>query len=142
MAKYVIVIDVVGLLKRHISETTTPNIYKIAQGGETRNLDTVFPAVTCTVQSSLLSGTYPDVHGIISNGLFDKQNYEVSFWEQSSNLVQADRIWDTLKMNGGINKTAVLFWQNTMYSNADTIITPRQLHMYERLIMWCYSKPP
>jgi predicted AlkP superfamily pyrophosphatase or phosphodiesterase len=142
MAKYVIVIDVVGLQKRHISETTTPIIYKIAQGGETRNLDTVFPAVTCTVQSSLLSGTYPDVHGIISNGLFDKQNYEVSFWEQSSNLVQADRIWDTLKMNGGINKTAVLFCQNTMYSNADTVITPRPLHMDEGMIMWCYSKPP
>ena len=142
MAKYVIVIDVVGLQKKHISETTTPNIYKIAQGGETRNLDTVFPAVTCTVQSSLLSGTYPDVHGIISNGLFDKQNYEVSFWEQSSNLVQADRIWDTLKMNGSINKTAVLFWQNTMYSNADTVITPRPLHMDEGMIMWCYSKPP
>jgi predicted AlkP superfamily pyrophosphatase or phosphodiesterase len=142
MAKYVIVIDVVGLQKRHISETTTPNIYKIAQDGETRNLDTVFPAVTCTVQSSLLSGTYPDVHGIISNGLFDKQNYEVSFWEQSSNLVQADRIWDILKMDGSTNKTAVLFWQNTMYSNADTVITPRPLHMDEGMIMWCYSKPP
>lgn len=142
MAKYVIIIDIVGLEKRHISETLTPNIFKISQGGETRNLETVFPAVTCTVQSSLLSGTYPEVHGIISNGLFDKQNYGVSFWEQSSNLVQADRIWDTLKMNGSSYKTAVLFWQNTMYSNADIVVTPRPLHMDERMIMWCYSKPP
>lgn len=142
MAKYVITIDIVGLEKRHISETLTPNIFKISQGGETRNLETVFPAVTCTVQSSLLSGTYPEVHGIISNGLFDKQNYAVSFWEQSSNLVQADRIWDTLKMSGSSYKTAVLFWQNTMYSNADIVLTPRPLHMDERMIMWCYSKPP
>jgi predicted AlkP superfamily pyrophosphatase or phosphodiesterase len=142
MAKYVIIIDIVGLEKRHISETLTPNIFKISQGGETRNLETVFPAVTCTVQSSLLSGTYPEVHGIISNGLFDKQNYAVSFWEQSSNLVQADRIWDTLKMSGSSHKTAVLFWQNTMYSNADIVLTPRPLHMDERMIMWCYSKPP
>jgi predicted AlkP superfamily pyrophosphatase or phosphodiesterase len=142
MAKYVIIIDIVGLEKRHISETLTPNIFKISQGGETRNLETVFPAVTCTVQSSLLSGTYPEVHGIISNGLFDKQNYAVSFWEQSSNLVQADRIWDTLKMSGSSYKTAVLFWQNTMYSNADIVLTPRPLHMDERMIMWCYSKPP
>ena len=142
MAKYVIIIDIVGLEKRHISEALTPNISKISQGGETRNLQTVFPAVTCTVQSSLLSGTYPEVHGIISNGLFDKQNYAVSFWEQSSNLVQADRIWDTLKMSGSSYKTAVLFWQNTMYSNADIVLTPRPLHMDESMIMWCYSKPP
>lgn len=142
MAKYVVIIDIVGLEKRHISETLTPNIFKISQEGETRNLETVFPAVTCTVQSSLLSGTYPEVHGIISNGLFDKQNNAVSFWEQSSNLVQADRIWDTLKMSGSGYKTAVLFWQNTMYSNADIVLTPRPLHMDERMIMWCYSKPP
>ena len=142
MVKYVIIIDIVGLEKRHISEALTPNITKISQGGETRNLETVFPAVTCTVQSSLLSGTYPEVHGIISNGLFDKQNYAVSFWEQSSNLVQADRIWDTLKMSGSSYKTAVLFWQNTMYSNADIVLTPRPLHMDESMIMWCYSKPP
>ncbi len=142
MAKYVIIIDIVGLENRHISEALTPNISKISQGGETRNLETVFPAVTCTVQSSLLSGTYPEVHGIISNGLFDKQNYAVSFWEQSSNLVQADRIWDTLKMSGSSYKTAVLFWQNTMYSNADMVLTPRPLHMDDNMIMWCYSKPP
>jgi predicted AlkP superfamily pyrophosphatase or phosphodiesterase len=142
MAKYVIIIDIVGLEKRHISEDLTPNICKISRGGETRNLETVFPAVTCTVQSSLLSGTYPEVHGIISNGLFDKQNYAVSFWEQSSNLVQADRIWDTLKMSGSSYKTAVLFWQNTMYSNADIVLTPRPLHLDESMIMWCYSKPP
>ena len=141
MAKYVIIIDIVGLEKRHISEALTPNICKISRGGETRNLETVFPAVTCTVQSSLLSGTYPEVHGIISNGLFDKQNHAVSFWEQSSNLVQADRIWDTLKMSGSSYKTAVLFWQNTMYSNADIVLTPRPLHLDESMIMWCYSKP-
>jgi predicted AlkP superfamily pyrophosphatase or phosphodiesterase len=139
MANYVIIIDIVGLEKRHISEALTPNISKISQGGETRNLETVFPAVTCTVQSSLLSGTYPEVHGIISNGLFDRQNYAISFWEQSSNLVQADRIWDTLKMRGSSYKTAVLFWQNTMYTNADIVLTPRPLHMEDRMIMWCFS---
>ena len=55
MAKYVIIIDIVGLEKRHISEALTPNISKISRGGETRNLETVFPAVTLQVQSSLLS---------------------------------------------------------------------------------------
>jgi predicted AlkP superfamily pyrophosphatase or phosphodiesterase len=142
MVKHVIVIDIVGLERKHISENITPNIFKISQTGETSGLETVFPAVTCTVQSSLLSGTYPEVHGIISNGLYDRQHYTVSFWEQSSNLVQADRVWDTVKMHGSGSKTAVLFWQNTMYSNADLVLTPRPLHMDDRMIMWCYSKPP
>lgn len=142
MVKRLIVIDIVGLESKHISEQTTPNIFKISQTGETRELQTVFPAVTCTVQSSLLSGSYPEVHGIISNGLYDRQHYSVSFWEQSSNLVQADRIWDVIKMHQNDSKTAVLFWQNTMYSNADFVLTPRPLHMEDKMIMWCYSKPP
>ena len=142
MVKHIIVIDIVGLESKHISEETTPNIFKIAQSGETGELETVFPAVTCTVQSSLLSGSYPEVHGIISNGLYDRQHYSVSFWEQSSNLVQADRIWDIIKMYRNGLKTAVLFWQNTMYSNADFVLTPRPLHMEDNMIMWCYSKPP
>ena len=142
MVKRLIVIDIVGLESKHISEQTTPNIFKISQTGETRELQTVFPAVTCTVQSSLLSGSYPEVHGIISNGLYDRQHYSVSFWGQSSNLVQADRIWDVIKMHQNDSKTAVLFWQNTMYSNADFVLTPRPLHMEDKMIMWCYSKPP
>ena len=142
MVKRIIVIDIVGLESKHISEQTTPNIFKISQTGETRELQTVFPAVTCTVQSSLLSGSYPEVHGIISNGLYDRQHHSVSFWEQSSNLVQADRIWDVIKMHQNDSKTAVLFWQNTMYSNADFVLTPRPLHMEDKMIMWCYSKPP
>jgi predicted AlkP superfamily pyrophosphatase or phosphodiesterase len=142
MAKHIIVIDIVGLERKHISENLTPNIFNISQTGETRNIETVFPAVTCTVQSSLLSGSYPEIHGIISNGLYNRQDYAVSFWEQSSNLVQADRIWDTVKLRSTGSKTAVLFWQNTMYSNADIVLTPRPLHMEDRIIMWCYSKPP
>ena len=142
MAKHIIVIDIVGLEKKHISEKLTPNIFNISQTGEAKKLETVFPAVTCTVQSSFLSGSFPDTHGIVSNGLYDRQHCSVSFWEQSSNLVEADRIWDTVKMRGIDAKTAVLFWQNTMYSNADVVLTPRPLHMDDRMIMWCYSKPP
>ena len=142
MAKNTIVIDIVGLERNHISENLTPNIFDISQAGESRDIETVFPAVTCTVQTSILSGTYPEIHGIISNGLYDRQHHSVSFWEQSSGLVQADRIWDTAKLHGNQSKTAVLFWQNTMYSNADIVLTPRPLHMEDNLIMWCYSKPP
>ena len=120
-----------------------PNIANIANEGVSLKMKPVFPAVTCTVQASLLSGQYPNQHGIISNGLYDRYNYKVSFWEQSSSLVQADRIWDIVKrQNSSSIKTAVLFGQNTMYCKSDIVITPRPLHMEDGMIMWCYSKPP
>ncbi|HET7242318.1 MAG TPA: alkaline phosphatase family protein, partial [Nitrososphaeraceae archaeon] len=46
------------------------------------------------------------------------------------------------KRGGSGRTTAVLFWQNTMYADADIVLTPRPLHMEDRMIMWCYSRPP
>jgi predicted AlkP superfamily pyrophosphatase or phosphodiesterase len=162
LIKYVIVIDVVGLEHKHIHSGLIPNIANIAADGESTKMEPVFPAVTCPVQSSILSGTYPNRHGIISNGFYDRGNYVTSFWEQSSALVQTDRIWD--KVNKQLSqyqknlyrsssfssppasslssfKTAVLFWQNTMYAKSDIVVTPRPLHMEDGMVMWCYSKP-
>jgi predicted AlkP superfamily pyrophosphatase or phosphodiesterase len=168
MIKYHIVIDIVGLEPHHLQSDLTPNISKIANEGESAKMEPVFPAVTCTVQASMLSGTYPNEHGIISNGLYDRINHSISFWEQSSDLVQTDRIWDVVhkksrekkyKDKDGVQtneysssvssphptssvlKTAVLFWQNTMYCNANIVVTPRPLHLDSGTVMWCYSKP-
>ena len=138
-AKYSIVIDVVGLEYGDIGKL--PNISKIAEGGQAARMEPVFPAVTCTVQASVLSGKYPSEHGIISNGLYDRDGYSVSFWEQPSKLVKSDRIWDTAKHSNPSLKTAALFLQNSMYAQSDIVVTPRPLHTDTGMIMWCYSKP-
>jgi predicted AlkP superfamily pyrophosphatase or phosphodiesterase len=139
VAKYNIVIDVVGLEYGQIGDL--PNIAKIAASGQAARMEPAFPAVTCTVQASVLSGKYPDEHGIISNGLYNRDTYSVSFWEQPSKLVKSDRIWDVAKKRNRATKTAVLFWQNSMYAQSDIIVTPRPLHTDNGMIMWCYSKP-
>jgi predicted AlkP superfamily pyrophosphatase or phosphodiesterase len=145
MVKYTIVLDVVGLEYDHLDSGLVPNISKIANTGESAKMEPVFPAVTCTVQASILSGKYPNQHGIISNGFYDRNNYTISFWEQSNDLVQTDRIWYIIEPNNSSSsssiKTAVLFWQNTMYAKSDIVITPRPLHMDNGMVMWCYSKP-
>src|SRR5918911_5668360 len=97
MVKYIIVLDIVGLEIGHIDSNLLPNIGDIAAHGEAAKMQPVFPALTCPVQSSILSGTYPSQHGIIANGLYDRIKYEVSFWEQSSALVQVHRVWDVAK---------------------------------------------
>jgi predicted AlkP superfamily pyrophosphatase or phosphodiesterase len=138
---YSILLDVVGLEQKHLDSGLLPNIAKIAENGEVAKLEPTFPAVTSTVQASILSGKYPREHGIISNGLYDRSTYNVSFWEQSSSLVQAERLWDVVKQKDSDQKTAVLFWQNTMYANSDIVVTPRPIHLDEKIVMWCYSKP-
>jgi predicted AlkP superfamily pyrophosphatase or phosphodiesterase len=104
VAKYNIVIDVVGLEYGQIGDL--PNIAKIAASGQAARMEPAFPAVTCTVQASVLSGKYPDEHGIISNGLYNRDTYSVSFWEQPSKLVKSDRIWDVAKKRNRATKTA------------------------------------
>ena len=66
-AKPLVVINVVGLTHTMLGPAT-PNISALATEGFSRPLQTVFPAVTCTVQSSLLTGLLPGKHGIVGNG--------------------------------------------------------------------------
>ena len=66
--------------------------------------------------------------------------YSLSFWEQSSSLVKAQRLWDIIKQKNS-KKTAVLFWQNTMYASSDIVVTPRPIHLDDKMVMWCYSRP-
>ncbi len=142
-SKYIVVLDIVGLDVSHITSGLIPTISDIANNGEYGYLKPVFPSVTSTVQASILSGKYPNQHGIISNGLFDRENLQALFWEQSSKLVQTERIWDILKKKNNNIKTSVLFWQNTMFANSDFVITPRPIHLENgQMDMWCYSRPP
>lgn len=164
--KNLIVLDIVGLEVDHIKKNLLPTIKMLSKLGDVGYLKPSFPSVTCSVQSSVLTGKQPNEHGIISNGIYDKTNMQIAFWEQSNNLVQSDRIFDILKKkNNNINlanstssqytsnsscsscshppTTALLFWQNSMYANSDYIITPRPLHLENgQMEMWCYSKPP
>jgi len=101
-----------------------------------------FPAVTCTVQATLTTGAEPSRHGIIANGLFDREYRKVSFWEQSNDLVQAPKIWEIAKEKNPEFISAVLFWQNSMGASADVVITPAPIHRADGgMISSCYARP-
>ncbi|NQU09473.1 alkaline phosphatase family protein [bacterium] len=138
----VALLNIAGLAPQHLERPDlAPNLAALAQRGLVRPLRPSFPAVTCSVQASLLSGQPPAQHGIVGNGWFDRDTHEVKFWDQPGALVQAPRIWDSLKTNRPGLKTAVLFWQQSLYINADIVISPRPLHLDSGLVPWCYSKP-
>ena len=65
-----LVILVVGLSPALVGEHT-PHLKKLASDqGALRPLNTVTPAVTCTAQSTLVTGLMPSGHGAVANGWY------------------------------------------------------------------------
>jgi predicted AlkP superfamily pyrophosphatase or phosphodiesterase len=139
------VINVVGLAESLVG-SATPNIARFAGQGAKAGIVPAFPAVTCTAQSTYLTGTAPGRHGIVGNGWYNRQLAEVQFWKQSNHLVGGAKIWEQLRgldasPSGIVAPSAAaqgqspvasarftcaqLFWWFNMYSSADYSITPR-----------------
>src|ERR1044071_6295536 len=91
-----VVINAVGLTARLVGENT-PRIAEIVRAGEMACVGHVLPAVTCSVQSTYLTGTWPAQHGIVGNGWYFRDECEIKFWRQSNRLVTAEKIWDAAK---------------------------------------------
>ena len=104
-----LVINVVGLSPSMIGEHT-PNLFKLSKKGGMCSLSTVTPAVTCTVQSTLLTGLTPSKHGIVANGWFFKNLSEVLFWRQANQLVKGEKIWAKGKKLNAKFTCAKMFW--------------------------------
>jgi len=105
-----------------------------------RAVETVFPALTCTVQASFRTASAPASHGMVSNGVYLRQLARPMFWEQPANLVAGKRIWHDLRACGG--KVAMLFWQQSMGEEADIVLTPAPIHKHHGgMIMDCSDRP-
>jgi len=138
----VIVLDIVGLNPDHfVYAEKLPHLASLAGKGKLYRMKPVFPAVTLPVQASLTTGVYPEQNGIVANGFYNRQFFNVSFWEQAAGLVQHERIWDYLRRRVPGLTTALLFMQNSLYADCGCIITPRPMHTDDGLVPWCYSKP-
>ncbi len=136
-----VVINVVGLTKRLIGEHT-PFIKSFLEKGRSAIITPVLPAVTCSAQSTYLTGKYPSEHGIVGNGWYFKDESEVKFWRQSNKLVQSEKIWDKLKKEHPGFTCANLFWWYNMYATTDYSVTPRPNYLADgRKIPDCYSHP-
>ncbi|WP_299535805.1 alkaline phosphatase family protein [Ulvibacterium sp.] len=136
-----VVVNVVGLTKRLIGEHT-PFIASFLAKGKSTCIQPVLPAVTCSAQSTYLTGKYPSEHGIVGNGWYFKDECEVKFWRQSNKLVQSEKIWDTLKKQDPNFTSANLFWWYNMYANTDYNVTPRPNYLADgRKIPDIYSHP-
>lgn len=137
-----LVLLVVGLTPRLLG-AHTPHLARFAARGGMRPLRTVVPAVTCSVQSTLLTGLSPSGHGAVANGWYFRELAEVWLWRQSNRLVAGEKVWEAAKRRDPAFTCAVMFWWYNMYTSADYGVTPRPIYLADgRKIPDCYSYPP
>ena len=122
-----LVILAVGLSPALVGEHT-PNLRRLATRGGLRPLRTVTPAVTCTVQSTLVTGLAPSGHGIVANGWYFRDLSEIWLWRQSNRLVAGEKIWEAARARDPKFTCAQMFWWYNMYSSADWSATPRPMY--------------
>lgn len=136
------VINIVGLTHDMIGENT-PNLRRLAQDGFAQPMQTVLPAVTCSVQSTMLTGTMPGEHGIVGNGWYSREQAEVLFWKQSNHLVAGEKVFQTARHRNPQHTTAKMFWWYNMYADVNWSVTPRPSYPADgRKIPDIYSEPP
>jgi predicted AlkP superfamily pyrophosphatase or phosphodiesterase len=127
MAERSAILNVVGLTPRLIGPHT-PRIAAAAAAGGLQCVRPVVPAVTCTAQSTYLTGLPPAGHGAVANGWYDRELAEHHFWKQSNHLVHGEKLWETCRRQRPGFTCAKLFWWYNMYSTADWSITPRPMY--------------
>lgn len=136
-----VVLNVVGLSPGIIGDAT-PNLKELVGRGAMRSLKTVTPAVTCTAQTSYLTGLMPCDHGIVGNGWYFRDLAEIGFWRQSNHLVSGEYVWDAARKLDASFTAANMFWWYNMYSSADIGVTPRPMYPADgRKIPDCYAAP-
>lgn len=121
----VLLLDVVGLTPRALEQM--PLLRRWA-GGSATPLRTVLPAVTCSVQSTMLTGRDPGEHGAVGNGWFFRDLGEIMFWRQPNSLVDGPKVWDALRRSRPDAKVANVCWWYAMGADVDTTITPRPVY--------------
>jgi predicted AlkP superfamily pyrophosphatase or phosphodiesterase len=127
-----VVLNVVGLTPKMIGPNL-PHLSAWAARGRVVPIGSAFPAVTCTAQSDYLTGQYPDVHGIVGNGWYSREEAEVRFWKQSNKLVRAPKIWERARATDPSFTCANVFWWFNMYSTVDYSVTPRPIYRADGL---------
>ena len=135
-----VVINVVGLTPRLLAHA--PRLSRLAREGAQATLGTVLPAVTCTVQSTLLTGLLPRGHGIVGNGWYFRDLGEVLLWRQHNALVAGEKLWDAARRAQPGYQVANLCWWYAMGAATDLLVTPRPVyHADGRKSPDCYAVP-
>ena len=139
--KPLVVIDVVGLTPKALRDM--PKLSAVAHDGWQAELGTVLPAVTCSAQSTFLTGLMPAQHGIVGNGWFFRELGEIFLWRQHNRLVGGEKLWETARAAHPGYTAANVCWWYAMGMSTDVTVTPRPIyHADGRKSPDAYVRPP
>lgn len=139
--KPVLLLDIVGLTAQSLRDM--PNLSRLAAAGWSSELATVLPAVTCTVQSTMLTGLPPSEHGIVGNGWYFRELGEVFLWRQHNKLVSGEKIWESARRKEPDYRAGNVCWWYAMGMSTDLTVTPRPIyHADGRKSPDAYIRPP
>ncbi|MGO1834878.1 MAG: alkaline phosphatase family protein [Actinomycetaceae bacterium] len=122
----VLLLDVVGLTPRALR--SMPRLSALASSGRGVRLDTILPAVTCSVQSTILTGVMPKEHGIVGNGWYFRGLGDSLLWRQHNTLVTAEKVWETARRQDPSFRAANMGWWYAMGASTDITVTPRPIY--------------
>jgi predicted AlkP superfamily pyrophosphatase or phosphodiesterase len=111
---YVILISLDGFRWDYCNRGVTPNIDKLIENGvKASSLQPVFPTKTFPNHYSIVTGLYPENHGIIFNEFHDPYtNRFFAIWDSAEVRdawwYRGEAIWETLTIEG--IKSASYFW--------------------------------
>ncbi|MFI5844602.1 alkaline phosphatase family protein [Catenuloplanes sp. NPDC051500] len=138
MTTKLLVLDVVGLTPRLLA-----HMPRLSALGFQATLGTVLPAVTCSAQSTFLTGELPSGHGIVGNGWYFRELGEVFLWRQHNRLVGGEKVWDAARALQPGYTVANVCWWYAMGADVDWTVTPRPVYYADgRKEPDCYTYPP
>lgn len=141
MTSQMLLLDVVGLTAQALKDM--PRLSALARRGSQAQLGTVLPAVTCSVQSTILTGLMPRDHGIVGNGWYFRGLGDVYLWRQHNRLVEGEKIWETARRDDPSFTAANMGWWYAMGATTDITVTPRPIyHADGRKSPDAYVRPP
>ena len=137
---HVLLLSIPGLRQEDLSRM--PTLRAMAAVGDCVPLDPGFPAVTCSVQATLTTGSPPAGHGIVANGVYDRGTHHLEMWISPDGVHRSQRIWDRLKSARPELRTAAWFLLQSKHATADLVCLPAPKHNPDGTeTMWCHTNP-
>ena len=99
------------LLKRLINENRMPNLERLVEKAEFKQMDSVVPPVSSVAWASFMTGKYPDQHGIY--GFVERDPKTMNWFVPLSDSIKTKTIQTHLS-----EKSKRIFMMNVPISNA------------------------
>lgn len=139
-SQHVVLLSIPVLRERDLEHL--PTLRALSSQGETATLTPSFPCVTCSVQANMTTGLPPREHGMVANGLYDREAGRYTMWTSPNSVIQRPQLWETLAGMPGGAKSAAWFPLQCKQTKAEYACTPAPIHNPDGSeSLWCYTHP-